>query len=109
MVYIGVPFNLFCDINASEWPPVKPFSRSMHPGFLGGPELSWESSLMDCKTQPIEVHELSDQRKVRQRCPSQDHVGQKWTKADMAQSEAFDFGAEKGTLTPVGGSATDLH
>lgn len=64
---------------------------------------------MDCKTQPIGGHELSDQRKVRQRCPSQDHVGQKWTKADMAQSEVFDFGAEKGTLTPVGGSVTDLQ
>jgi hypothetical protein len=46
---------------------------------------------MDCKTQAIEGRELGDQRKVRQRCPSQDHVGQKWTKADMARSEVFDF------------------
>lgn len=32
--------------------------------------------------QPIELHELRDQREVRQRCPSARCVGQGWTKAD---------------------------
>lgn len=31
-------------------PPVKPFSRNMQQGFLGGPGLSREFSLMDCQT-----------------------------------------------------------
>lgn len=46
---------------------------------------------MDCESQPIDVHELSDQRKVRQRCPSQEHGGHNWTKADFDQSELFDY------------------
>lgn len=50
MVYIGVPFNpFFLTLAHLNGPPVKPFSENMQPGFLGGPGLSWEFSLMDCR------------------------------------------------------------
>lgn len=71
-------------------------------GAPGWPGPRWEPSLMDCEPQPIELHELGDQRKVRQRCPSAEHVGQRRTKADIDQSNLFDYWAEKGTPTAMG-------
>lgn len=57
---------------------------------------------MDCQPRPIELHELGDQRKVRQRCPSAQRVGQGWTKADSDQSNLVDYSTEKGMPTTMG-------
>lgn len=69
-------------------------------GAPGWPGPRWEPSLMDCEPQPIELHELGDQRKVRQRCPSAEHVGQRRTKADIDQSNLLDYWLKRGHLLP---------
>lgn len=89
---LAPPFKpFFLDISTFEWATREAIQWEHAPGLLGGLRLSRKLLLMDCESQPIDVHELGDQRKVRQRCPAQEHIGHNWTKADCVQPELFDY------------------
>lgn len=94
--------TLLSDISAFEWATSEAIQWEHAAGLLGGPELGWEPHLMDCQPRPIELHELGDQRKVRQRCSSAHPVGQRCTKADSDQWNLFDYSTEKGMPATTG-------
>lgn len=84
--------TFFSDISAFEWATSEAIQGARAAGLLGGPAELWPGN--GPRPPPRELHQLCDQRQVRQGCPLQNV--QCWTKADRDRASLF-----KGPAAPL--------